>query len=183
MAKVRSKEEVVDRALCVLAAIRLCTPDASAERVTGWLQRNGLHDKLSPQELALVEAGQPDPSQQIRFSWMNERLHVLCWALGQVPSLAGPTEPRAGEFVAGAFTAEGGLARDLVLAHTLVRSLDELRAAAALIGEQHRRVHDQALKNEPVADVEAGIVQERYAAIQWLLCYEDLDWDDIAGDA
>lgn len=54
----------------------------------------------------LFEAGQPDPSQQIRFSWMNERLHVLCWAglgwaLGQVPSLAGPTEPRSGEFVAG----------------------------------------------------------------------------------
>lgn len=49
----------------------------------------------------LFEAGQPDPSQQIRFSWMNERLHVLCWALGQVPSLAGPTEPRSGEFLAG----------------------------------------------------------------------------------
>lgn len=99
----------------------------------------------------LFEAGQPDPSQQIRFSWMNERLHVLCcaglgWAGRWARCRRWPGPP----------------------SHARANSW---------------RVHDQAQKNEPVPDVEAGIVQERYAAIQWLLCYEDLDRDDIAGEA
>lgn len=182
MNKTRSLEDVVDRALCVLATITLAHPGSSRDGVIGWLNRNGLYEKLSPEERAFVESGKCSQQDRIHFSWMNERLHVLCWVLGHDDGIAAPSEPRSGKFNAASFNAEGSLARDLVLANSTLRPLDDIVAAAALLEQQHTALGEKALKKEPVPEIEAGTVQERYAAINWVLCYEDLDWDEITAD-
>jgi hypothetical protein len=43
-------------------------------------------------------------------------------------------------------------------------------------------VTDARINSKPSADLEAGVVQERHYALNWLIGYMDQDWDDVSTD-
>ena len=78
------------------------------------------------------------------------------------------------------------------LLHSLGHRTNELVAGAALRStseildalDLHFRLHWAARqagldKEDPPAELDSGVISERHYALNWLVCFEDADWDDV----
>lgn len=131
-------------------------------------------DHLSPREQAFMAQDEPAPSDVVvQFAWRYEGVRLLEWALGIADDLPFPT-------------ATCDAARVTAAMLSRANGKPTLRSNAGLLDalDLHLRLHwitrqahvDGKL---PVAGVDAGVVQERHQALNWLLRVQDADWDDI----
>jgi len=64
-----------------------------------------------------------------------------------------------------------------------LRSLAQMLDQADLIYRYNWAVTDARINSQPSpAGLEAGVVQERHYALNWLIGYMDQDWDDVSTD-
>ena len=89
-AKRRSKDEVAQRALCLLlVAVKGAGLDQPV--VTRISAAYGLSGLLSPKERLFIANETPSQTDRLQFSWRYEAAWVLLWALSYVDSLNKPT--------------------------------------------------------------------------------------------
>jgi hypothetical protein len=178
-AKRRTKEEVAQRALCVLlVAVRgegLEKP--IAERVA---REYGLNGSLTPKERAFLAAKSPSQHDGVQFTWKYEAAWVLLWALGYVESLGKPEGicdvPRAVKAM------RDRTAKSFV-ADARLRPLGEILDEADRIYRYHWAVVDARINGKPTpTGLEAGVVLERHYALNWLTGYMGQEWDDVTTD-
>lgn len=132
---------------------------------------------LTDQEKQFIDADSPEQQQIIDGAWRYESLFLLQWALGLVEELPYPS----------------GICDVSMIARIMLdQNMEELVANAALRPTRdildaldlHFRLH-WALRNaqsnsgEPPADIEPGVVVERHTALNWLVRFENADWDDV----
>ena len=179
-ADLRPASEVAKRAMALfLVAVR-------AEVIA---QRRGpsageLKDRLplaaeavSPAEEAFLEAAEPDEKQVPIFSWRYELLLALQWALGMVPDLPLPTEvcdvpPLARRM----FDANA----ERFAGDAILRTAGEILDALDLHYRLHWAVRQARLDKKPVpGGIEGGVVYERHYAFNWLVRFEDAEWDAV----
>ena len=176
--QLRKPAEVVGRALALfLVAIR-------AESIAGH-ESLGLAELrahcpegfayLSPKEEAFLHAEVPDESEVVQMTWRYEALHVLQWALGLIDTLPDPTAvcdvPRVVQTIEQC-TALGAAAR--------LRPPAEILDALDLHYRLHWRVRQCELDGSAVpGGVMPSVVLERHYALNWLVRFEDADWDDV----
>ncbi|RZV40917.1 MAG: DUF4272 domain-containing protein [Acidimicrobiales bacterium] len=181
--KVVSAQAVGERALALFAIYMLSCTDTPRADVVHWIKSNNLWDSLSPKELNFVEAASPTEKQLINFSWHNERLHVLTWALDIIPKLASPIEQAS---VDGFQNASSPLNNDTAkrfLKTVKLRDEIELSEAANEIESHHWEARNANINNcQPKKPVNMEIIQERHHAINWILWGEVEDWDDVTTD-
>ena len=146
-----------------------------------WLTDNNLLEELSPIEARFIESPAPSKRQVVDAGWYSERLIVLLWAL----ELA--AMPRADEQCDTAVFqrilppyAEIGKA-DFVKSAQL-RSEEELTAIADRILDQHWEARDAKIHDREPRGVDLGIIQERHHAINWVIGYDGLPWDEVTTD-
>ncbi|MCL1528283.1 DUF4272 domain-containing protein [Xanthomonas nasturtii] len=132
---------------------------------------------LSPQERAFFAQAAPDAQALANFGWRYESLAVLQWALGLAAALPEPVAP-----------CDVPLAAQRALDHAAaaVRPVRALRPLPELLDvlDRHLRLHwavrQAGPSGQPVpAGIVPGVVYERHYALNWLLHFEDAEWDEV----
>jgi hypothetical protein len=178
---VRSSSEVARRSLALFGCIGLAFGSPKSE-IVSWLKENDLEGDLSPTEALFINESKPSRKQIIDTTWHSERLIVLLWALGYAgmpeadeqcdTSVLQDALPPYAEIGAGEFTESAKLRPD-----------NELIAMADKIRNLHWVARDAELHNHsPEERVSLGIIQERHHAINWIIGYDGLDWDEVTTD-
>jgi Domain of unknown function (DUF4272) len=177
--KLRSQEEVAYRALATMM-VAVKGEGLKQEIVSGEVKNRGMGWHFSPKERAFI--GNPNPSEfdRTQFAWRYEAGWVLLWALGFVEKLERPDKicsPSVAVKIVSRRSTES------FLAGSKLRPAEEIVDGADLILRYHWAVRDARLKQQaPPARLDAGVVQERHHAFNWLIGYNDADWDDVTTD-
>jgi hypothetical protein len=177
--KLRSKEEIVHRAMA-LAAVTAKAEGVDDDRLDYIISRYNLKDHFTEIENEFMSNCTPSSSSKTQLIWRYEAYWVLLGALGYVKELSYPdticnvpfavltlAEKSAEEFLQGAN----------------LRSHTEILDQADLIYR-----YNWAVKNNWItglaspANLDGSIVQERHHALNWLIGYSDDDWDHISTD-
>lgn len=179
--EIRSAREVAVRVLALFSVVGTAL-GAPRSEVVPWLKAEQLWEELSPLERDFLSDEDSSERTRINYSWHSERLMVLLWALGKVPTLPAPSmqcdtqlfqellPPYADEFAA-SFIESANL-----------RSDKELLLKADELLDQHWKARDASLKGKRLAEIDIEIVQERHHAINWLIGYDGLPWDRVTTD-
>jgi hypothetical protein len=176
----RTAEEIARRALVLSTVIASAF---GADKATGlaWLEAHGLRRDISPEEGAFLRAPHTE-QQKINFTWRMEAMVPLLWAIRKIDEMPSLLVQAEGE----------ALARTVVfppapvgpfLASATLRSPEKIAEEYERVYQAHWRVRDARLFGKPPpADVEAGVVQERHHAFNWIIGYNGQPWDEISTD-
>jgi hypothetical protein len=178
-ATLRSERDVAYRALSLLT-VALKGEGLDQTIVDRIIREHGLADHLTPGESAFVADPTPSNHNRIQFSWRYECAWVLLWSLGYVEALGKPSQTcdvrRSVSFMKNRTTAD-------FLSDSKLRPIAEILDEADLIYRYHWAVVSARLNGQPApARLDSGIVQERHHALNWLIGYEDQDWDNVTTD-
>jgi hypothetical protein len=189
--KLRSLDEIVRRALAVWATFELSYSEADREhhdenrrKVLLWVEENNLGIELSPTERQFVFDPKPSEKAQIHFSWMAERLYVLFWALSLVEEMSAPNEQCCFALSDSFYSRDDAwlLLSERVWSSAKRRPDSELLEMQDTLMNLHAQARTAKLRGIQCAEANLGVVQERHAAINWIVGYEGLSWDDIRCD-
>ena len=177
-ARIRSKEEVIERVYALL--LTAAKGQGAGQEVVKQYFTEKWVTGLSPEEKLIYEAAALDEQSKVNASWRQESMRALVWALGGVAELEYPGEDYDVEqFI-----------------HSLTKTTREefeqsasLRPVAELLDELDKiyRLHwacvDARINGrEAPAGLHPGVVYERHYALKWLTCSSDADWDDVTTD-
>jgi len=175
----RQAEEVGNRAVG-LVLVMLKALMAPPEKVDSIARIYGAERFLTPAERAFVAKAEPTGEELAQFSWRAESACVLLWSIGYLPDPGRPTSECNARKILSALTSRTpeSFYRDARL-----RPQAQLLDAADLIYRYHWATEDATLHGRPVpAGLNADVVAERHYALNWLIGYEDQEWDDITTD-
>lgn len=178
-AKIRSKDEVVNRAFA-LALVAVKAEGLEQPSVLKFRDDLGVAPFLSPKESAFVANESPDQKTRAQFDWRYEAAHVMHWALGYVDKLDTPkTVVDAGQVVR--LIRKPGPTE--YRANAKLRSADELLDEADLIYRYDWACVDARVKGQPkLESIDCEIVVERHQALNWLIGYQGQAWDEVSTD-
>lgn len=178
----RSPAEVAGRALALAAVAVVAETRGEGDPLpTANLDASlpGYAAFLSPEERAFLAERASPPAQIAKFSWRYEALALLQWALGWLGQLPFPT---AICDVPDVMRAALGHSRRIgaALPEFSLRPDADLLDALDLHYRLHWLARDAQLKGQPASHgLEAGVIQERHHALNWLIRAQDSDWDDV----
>jgi hypothetical protein len=179
---VRSPEVVAERALALFAAVGRAFGSPSTE-IAAWLTEHALWPCLTESEVRFVNAEEMDSRDRINFSWQCERLVVLLWALKKVATLPPMTEQCDASVFQDALPPYASISVHDFVRDAKLRPDDELNKMCDFIYDLHWHARDGQLNNRPPGKpVDAEIVQERHHAINWIVGYCSLPWDEVTTD-
>ena len=180
--EVRSCEEIARRALAVFGVVGLAL-GAPRNDIVSWLQDEALWAELTPTELQYVAAEAPTEKQTINASWQSEAVIVLLWALQKIEELPAPNE-QCDTWIFQELLppfADISVAEFIASAHC--RSEEELHDMSRKIMHFHWEARDAEIHSQPApAHVDIDIIHERNRAINWIIRYDDLPWDEVTTD-
>jgi Domain of unknown function (DUF4272) len=178
--QIRSKEEVLKRTIATaIAAVKGEGIDqATIEMV---IKQFDARSFFSPEELVFINNLEVAGEGNAKFSWRYEDLWVFLWTLGFIDNLDFPTQicdvPKAVGFIRDAGSFEN------MLSNSKMRSNAEILDQADLIYRLDWACVNARLKNQVApAEVDAGVVFERHYALNWLIRYQNQEWDDVRTD-
>lgn len=154
-----------------------CATDRSIS--TAELQKNWpiAFAALSPEEREFVSNPNPSQDQIPIFTWRYEALTLLEWALGLMDTLPFPST--ICDVPLAARTASENNS-DLFVQNARLRPTWEILDALDLHyrlnwAATEARVRETAGPN----NIDPGVVQERHHALNWLIRFENAEWDDV----
>jgi len=180
--EIRSADEVAYRAL-VLFCITGLAAGADRSEITAWISEHSLWEKLAPSEVGFVDTPNPTRQQMINASWLSERLIMIAWALGTLDQLPAPDEQCDISIFQDILPPFAAVSVQEFIASARLRSSAELVAMADEVMRLHWEARDARIKGRPAApSVDLEIIQERHHAINWVIGYNALDWDEVTTD-
>jgi hypothetical protein len=173
----RSEAEVETRALCLIV-IATKAEDIPDKVINTMISRYDLTEHFSPLEKTFLSSEESDPEQIVSAQWRYESARTLLWALGVVDQLEPPdqvTNVPAMVRIMASMTSES------FRNSASLRPTAEILDAADIAYRYHWTTHNARDKLElsPGGVIES-IVYEREYALNWLINYQDQDWDDIS---
>jgi hypothetical protein len=176
---IRTKDEVVDRALA-LCFLGLKSEGLTADELSKFDKEYNISSKFSPNEKKYARTKEPTQQQTIDANWRYESLHVMLWALGFVDSLTYPDKMCVvADDVKHIFDNNENEFRQ----KATLRSKKEILDQADLILRIHWACVDARVNNAAMpGNLNASVVYERHYALNWLINYLNLDWDDVSTD-
>lgn len=180
--EIRSAEDVAYRAL-ILFCITGLAAGADRSEIAAWLSEHDLWGKLAPSEAGFIDTPSPTHQQLINASWLSERLVMIIWALGKLRELPAPDEQCDLSVFQDLLPPFADVSVHEFIATARLRSPAELIAIADETMGLHWEARDAQINGHPTArDVDLEIIQERHHAINWVIGYGALDWDDVTTD-
>lgn len=180
--EIRSADEVAYRAL-VLFCITGLAAGADRSEITAWLSEHDLWGKLAPSEVGFVDTPNPTRQQLVNASWLSERLAIIVWTLGKLDELPAPKEQCDVSVFQEILPPFAAASVPEFIATARLRSPVELIAMADETMRLHWEARDAQIKGRPTAsNVDLEIIQERHHAINWVIGYDALDWDEVTTD-
>ncbi|WP_432377497.1 DUF4272 domain-containing protein [Duganella sp. P38] len=132
---------------------------------------------LSDAERAFLAQETPTRQEITQFLWRYEAILVLQWALGLQAELPFPDAICDVSSISGKVIERGteGLRKQLT-----ARTPGEILDALDLHYRLHWASRQAILKKTPVpVGLNDGVLQERHYALNWLVRFEDREWDDV----
>lgn len=178
--EIRSPKTIAQRCLA-LTLVSLKGEGLEQEVVERVYADLGLEGLLSPMERSFYESPEPSQQDKVNFVWRYESLFVLLWALGYTDDLGYPGSICDVQAVVKLVHSKQGVAG--LLEGSAPKSKEEVLEEADRIYRLHWAVVDARLRGQKApADLEAGVVYERHYALNWLIGYQGVEWDDISTD-
>ena len=181
--RIRSAEEIAQRAIACLITIQAAcdrnagnySPD-TAQWCQQLLEQYGI-TQLTPAEVRIL-SNQGEQQDVINMVWKYEAYWVLLWALGIVETLDFPDHTIDCDFAIEAVSRHEDFAA--FLQHVRLRDIHSILDEADLIYRYHWACVDARLKQAPMpASMNASVVMERHAALNWLIDNDGQnDWDN-----
>ena len=132
---------------------------------------------FSPTEQEFLNNPAPAEQDAVTFSWRYEALYLLEWALGLTSELPLPTQICDVRLTAR--LALDNNSREFIDGARL-RPTGEILNALDLHYRLQWAIHQARADNrEAPAPLLPGVVQERYHALNWLVRFEQAEWDDV----
>lgn len=180
--EIRDATAIARRALALFAVVGLGL-GAPKEQTTAWLRDESLWGELTPAELDFVTASMPTERQMINASWRSEALAVLLWAIEAIEELPGLSE----QCDAGAFQAIlppfSDVSATQFVAEATRRPDAKLLEVADAMLNSHWEARDARIHGRPMPpNLDIDIIQERHHAINWVIGYDGLPWDEVTTD-
>ena len=177
--RLRGDDEAARRmlALCAVAvrAESLHTQPLSAQEIAAKLGPGVA--ALTPVERAFIDQASPDQETWADQGWRYESAALLQWALGLRDTLPEPTETCDAADVARVAIDHADEAR---IAQARLRPVAELLDALDAIYRRHWLVRQARLDEaEPPIGLHPSVVYERHYALNWLLRFDEQDWDEV----
>jgi hypothetical protein len=178
--RLRSPEDVLRRMLALfVVAIRAESLNSSTPITVADLQQRfpPAFANLTDAERAFLAQEAPAAQEITQFLWRYEAILVLQWALGLQESL-----PFADAICDVASISSTVIERGTegLRKQPVARAGSEILDALDLHYRLHWASRQAILKKTPVpAGLNDGVLQERHHALNWLVRFEDRDWDDV----
>lgn len=186
--RIRSKEEIVKRMLgvmmislyseCLLNPAENMTVSEAREFIHRAMKRHGISDLaeiMSPDELAYFNDDDSDEKTRIRYSWQYENLYALEWALG----LDEWTDVMDICDVPKSVRVVKGTCQEICDA-VQVRSKKEILDKADLVYRMDWACVDARIHGmQAPGNMNPGVVNARHKTLNWLICLENADWDNV----
>jgi hypothetical protein len=179
--EVRSAPAIARRALALFGVVGL-ELGAPREDIVAWLKDEGLWDELSPIEVSYVSAHHPTEKQRINASWWSEALIVLLWSIKKVEALPSPNEQCNTSLFQELLPPFANVATAELISSATRRSEDELLDMADTLLDLHWKARDAKIHSRDCPSVDIEIIQERHRAINWIIGYDGLPWDEVTTD-
>lgn len=175
----RSAQEVARRCVILYGIYRAANGEDRGQ-ISRWLDEQGLWSELSETEQEFLSCDVPNEQEEIDADWQIEDLHLLLWALGEIEAqatLGSYCEVPAIDQACQWFLADTGS----FIRTARLRGEDELDELEEQIYEAHwlltyAQEHQEAVPSE----LDPDVVVERHQAINWLMGYSGLNWDDVS---
>ena len=176
----RTGAEVAERIVALFAVAVRAESVASKSPMTSdeILQRLGMDEgALSPAERKFIVDRMPTQKDTVAFRWCYECAFTLAWAVGIIDKLPFPGAICDVELIA---------QKLLKLGIAGINETARLRPASELLDslDLHQRLHwitrqAQADKKAAPGGLDAGVIQERHRALNWLVRFDGAKWDDV----
>jgi hypothetical protein len=177
--ELRSKDEVVDRAIALLY-LGLKSEGLEQVHLDEMEKDYGISSKLSPTEKEYAFASSPTEQQKINANWRYEGLHVLLWSLGYIDELSYPNQMCN---VADDVKIVYELGADKFREQSQLRSKEEILDQADLILRLDWACVSARVKNEKApGGLDSSVIYERHYALNWLIKFMNQDWDNVTTD-
>ncbi len=178
----RSPEEVAKRLLVMASVCAVASESELRLEIIEWLKEECLWIVLSPNEKRFLETETPAKKDEIKYSWYAEAIYLIGWALMLEKTLLPPINQVSTGNILDQIPAPGESTTEFI-SKAKLRSINELYDQAEELYNAHSRCIAAEIQNRPERhghDIE--VAQERHYAINWLICYEGADWDDVVTD-
>ncbi|WP_273209016.1 DUF4272 domain-containing protein [Runella zeae] len=174
--KIRSKDEVVDRAIA-LCYVELKSEGTEKVLLDGFAKKYSVKSKLSPAERVFDEKENPTQQEIANANWRAESYHTLLWSLSIIDSLELPTKLcNIGEDVGHLFSKTEQEFRNIARLRTKEEILDQ----ADLILRLNWACVNARVKNESApSGLNPSVIYERHYALNWVIQHQNQEWDDI----
>jgi hypothetical protein len=179
---IREPAAIAKRALALFAVVGLSF-GSPKEEVEAWLRDESLWNELSPEELEFASASPPTERQLINASWRSEALLMLLWSLGLVEDLPGLAEQCNTSLFQDVLPPYAKASVSEFVSTARRRTDEELLEMADALLRAHWKARDARIHKKPMpGELNIGIIQERHHAINWVIGYDGLPWDEVTTD-
>ena len=178
----RTPKEIAER-VCLLAVTNYVAFDSlSGKEAIEYLKKYNLWQYATPGEIDFLE--NPTTEKKNQETWKCECIWTLMWALGKVPDLDFPDELcQLQNIPEDEYPVQAGKnPNDFINSITESRSVKEILDANDLYYRLDWACVDARINNQEMTTVNPGVVYERHYALNWLINYMNLDWDDVTCD-
>lgn len=176
--EMRTTEETAKRALALFLVVRRAAALLQNDPIsTAELERSSpiAFASLTPGERKFFAAAAPAQQDVFGFLWRIEALQLLLWAIGGGLELEYPSRvsslPDLKEFMARASEEE-------FLGYASLRPTSAILDALDLNLRHHWAIVEARVRGKPREEPASDIVPERHHALNWLVRFENADWDD-----
>lgn len=134
-------------------------------------------DHMSPEELNFMAGTEPAAEDVAKFGWRYEGLFVLLWALGMTDDLPFPQAICDASQIAATMLE---LDAEAFMRTARTRPAGEILDALDL----HYRLHwvirqTRVNEEEEPESLNGSVIHERHYALNWLIQFEDCEWDNV----
>ena len=180
-ARLRSPREVAHRVMA-LVCVAAASSGVDRSEIVPFLKAEGLWDAVSDEEQSFLQDENANDHLAMQFGWRAEAIWLLLWALGLVETLELPVDQCSVEDILERVPSLGDPTEPFISSAKL-RSVPEILDVSDLTYRAHWATRDRGEDAQAqCGDLHPDVVVERHKAVNWLTCYENLDWDEVTTD-
>lgn len=192
--QLRTPSEVARRVIALHAVVCLARGRPRGE-VLDELKRADVMDALSPSEAALLKSPSIQEQARMPMIWRLEALWLLMWALRYVDKFTWPSHLVDVEALHDMIFKASQEDPGKFIAQAKLRSKKTLLDTTELVTRIHWAIRQAMIEGEPIPEnldwskpsqmvavagcPSVGVVAERHHALNWLIRFDNADWDDV----
>lgn len=176
--QLRRKADVLDR-IYALVTIAAKGEGVKTEQIGAVMERLQI-SHFSEQEQDIMSKEELSDQERLNATWRYESLYLLLWSVEKCDTLPYPSVICPVEEIVGAILSKS---REEFSNESILRSKEEILDQLDLVYRMNWACVNARIKGEePSGNLMPGVVFERHYALNWLINYQDQDWDYISTD-